>query len=134
MDFAGHRTKPDGSLSISTTMPPDLQDNQKEGCGRHRITPPTKAFEYLPDRIGIQTRQDLKPFHIIQPEGPSFKVTGHVVEWQKWKMHVGMWIPGLIRCILKLVVQPSVKGKALRYLLLHTTTTGPCGHFSIDYL
>lgn len=24
---------------------------------------------------------------IVQPEGPSFKVEGHVVSWQKWQFH-----------------------------------------------
>jgi primary-amine oxidase len=100
VDFAGHRTKPDGSLSTSTTKPLDLQEDHKEGCGRQRIPPPTRAFEYLPDRIGVKTRQDLKPLHVIQPEGPSFKVTGHVVEWQKWSMHVGMYNPAIIKRIL----------------------------------
>ncbi|PKI42647.1 hypothetical protein CRG98_036929 [Punica granatum] len=28
-------------------------------------------------------RIDVKPLHVIQPEGPSFRVDGHFVEWQK---------------------------------------------------
>lgn len=42
------------------------------------------AREYIPN-----VRTDLKPIEIIQPEGVSFKVTGHQVEWQKWKFRVG---------------------------------------------
>jgi primary-amine oxidase len=42
------------------------------------------AREYIP-----QTRTDLKPIEIIQPEGPSFTVSGSLVEWQKWKFRVG---------------------------------------------
>ena len=34
-------------------------------------------------------REDVKPLHILQPEGVSFKMDGHVLEWQKWKMHIG---------------------------------------------
>ncbi|MEO0489152.1 MAG: primary-amine oxidase, partial [Cyanobacteria bacterium J06659_2] len=34
-------------------------------------------------------RQDLKPLEIVQPEGPSFNVTGHEIAWQKWKIRVG---------------------------------------------
>jgi primary-amine oxidase len=34
-------------------------------------------------------RKDLKPINISQPEGVSFKVTGHEVEWQNWKFHIG---------------------------------------------
>jgi primary-amine oxidase len=42
------------------------------------------ASEYIP-----AVRTDLKPIEIVQPEGVSFKVTGHQVEWQKWKFRVG---------------------------------------------
>ncbi|KAL1967748.1 hypothetical protein VTN77DRAFT_3005 [Rasamsonia byssochlamydoides] len=34
-------------------------------------------------------RTDLKPIHITQPEGVSFKMNGRIVEWQKWSIHVG---------------------------------------------
>lgn len=34
-------------------------------------------------------RTDLKPINITQPEGVSFKITRRIVEWQKWKIHVG---------------------------------------------
>ncbi|MDQ4143505.1 MAG: primary-amine oxidase [Actinomycetota bacterium] len=34
-------------------------------------------------------REDMKPINITQPEGPSWKVDGHRVEWQKWQLHVG---------------------------------------------
>jgi primary-amine oxidase len=42
------------------------------------------AREYIPN-----TRKDLKPIEIRQPEGPSFTVDGCQVEWQKWKFRVG---------------------------------------------
>lgn len=34
-------------------------------------------------------RDDVKPLEITQPDGPSWKVDGHLVEWQKWQLHVG---------------------------------------------
>ena len=34
-------------------------------------------------------RTDLKPLDIVQPEGPSFKVEGNEVSWQKWNLRVG---------------------------------------------
>ncbi|CAG8744786.1 273_t:CDS:2, partial [Acaulospora colombiana] len=88
IDFAAHRTKPGGAPSVPATKPRDLEQDDFKSCGRERIRPPTKSFEYLPDISGIKLRNDIKPLHIIQPEGPSFKVDGHVLEWQKWKMHI----------------------------------------------
>ena len=34
-------------------------------------------------------RDDVKPIHITQPEGPSFTVDGHAVSWQKWHLRIG---------------------------------------------
>lgn len=34
-------------------------------------------------------RTDLKPLNIVQPEGPSFKVDGNLVTWQKWRLRIG---------------------------------------------
>lgn len=87
IDFAPHRTKGNGELSASTAPPP-VHENAFEVSGRERIKPPTDKFEYLPEISDIQYRDDLKPLHITQPEGPSFKIVGHELEWQKWKMHV----------------------------------------------
>ena len=87
IDFAPHRTKENGELSASTA-PPSVSENAFEVSGRQRIRPPTRRFEYLPETSGIELRDDLKPLHIIQPEGPSFRIIGHDLKWQKWRMHV----------------------------------------------
>jgi primary-amine oxidase len=34
-------------------------------------------------------RADLKPLEVLQPDGPSFTVSGHEVRWQKWEFRVG---------------------------------------------
>ncbi len=34
-------------------------------------------------------RTDLKPLNIVQPDGPSFRVDGWHVSWQKWSFRVG---------------------------------------------
>ncbi len=34
-------------------------------------------------------RSDIKPLQIVQPEGPSFEVEGHLVKWQKWHIRIG---------------------------------------------
>lgn len=89
IDFPPHRNA-SSKLSSSTTGPPDLT----EGSQRERIPPPREAFDFLPDLIaqkdsGFKPRDDVKPLHILQPDGVSFKVTGNELEWQKWKMHIG---------------------------------------------
>lgn len=49
------------------------------------------ANEYIPERQNL--RKDLKPLHVVQPEGASFKVieqgTSRTIEWQKWSFRVG---------------------------------------------
>ena len=34
-------------------------------------------------------RTDLKPIEITQPDGVSFKVDGHHIQWQKWSLRLG---------------------------------------------
>lgn len=36
-----------------------------------------------------ELRKDLKPLEITQSDGPSFKVDGYEVTWQKWKFRIG---------------------------------------------
>ncbi|GLR94546.1 Cu2+-containing amine oxidase [Bradyrhizobium liaoningense] len=47
---------------------------KKRNYGAHEVTNP---------------RTDIKPLHIEQPEGVSFKVDGWKVDWQKWSFRVG---------------------------------------------
>jgi primary-amine oxidase len=48
-------------------------------------------INYIPATIGNQGgyRNDLKPVHITQPDGVSFKLTGRELDWQSWKFHIG---------------------------------------------
>lgn len=49
-----------------------------------------KASEYVPELLPDGTRTDLKPLNVVQPEGPSFRITDEsLVEWQKWRFRVG---------------------------------------------
>ncbi|KAK8943944.1 hypothetical protein KSP40_PGU002926 [Platanthera guangdongensis] len=54
------------------------------------LPPADPLRNYTPGgtRGGVD-RSDLTPLHIIQPEGPSFRVNGHFVEWQKWNFRIG---------------------------------------------
>lgn len=47
--------------------------------------PPEPSY-WTRDRQRLRT--DLKPLEVVQPEGPSFRVTGHQIEWQKWKFRI----------------------------------------------
>ncbi|KAF9879668.1 hypothetical protein CkaCkLH20_02479 [Colletotrichum karsti] len=51
---------------------------------------PVKAVEYAHDLLDTPVRNDLKPYIVQQPEGPSFSInSGQQVDWQKWKFRVG---------------------------------------------
>ncbi|KAH8688403.1 copper amine oxidase [Ilyonectria robusta] len=41
-------------------------------------------------------RTTMKPYNVIQPEGASFTVKGHLIEWEKWRFRVGFnWREGI---------------------------------------
>lgn len=44
--------------------------------------------DYMPELRTTPMRNDLQPYNVIQPKGPSFKVSGGLVEWQKWRFRV----------------------------------------------
>lgn len=49
-----------------------------------------RASEYVPELLGLPLREDVKPLNVIQPDGPSFKVTNEsLIEWQKWRFRLG---------------------------------------------
>ncbi|MCO5610512.1 hypothetical protein L7F22_064751 [Adiantum nelumboides] len=54
---------------------------------RLKVTVPWKMA--MPDLWRESMSYDVKPLHIIQPEGPSFRVNGKAVEWQKWNFRIG---------------------------------------------
>ena len=84
------------ALHAPTTVPPLLSNPQVPN--RDRLPPPKAPQDFLPDLIEkslgskFKIRDDLKPLHVVQPEGVSFKMNGHELEWQKWKMHIGLSI------------------------------------------
>lgn len=68
---------------------PTGRDASPSKARPYQIRPPN---EYLPKHQKLRT--DLKPLHVVQPEGASFRVTrqgesGHIIEWQKWRFRVG---------------------------------------------
>jgi primary-amine oxidase len=65
----------------------------------HEVVPiPQTPGEYVPEQMLGEPdnrprfdalRSDVKPIEITQPEGPSFRVDDHRVEWQKWSLSIG---------------------------------------------
>eukprot|EP00871_Galdieria_phlegrea_P002151 jgi/Galph1/2937/GphlegSOOS_G1606.1 len=52
-----------------------------------KMSLPKKVFPYHVDKL--EARKDLKPYEVLQSEGPSFVVHGNQVAWQNWNFHVG---------------------------------------------
>ena len=56
----------------------------------HGVVPvPEASGRYLPGTTGLPSRTGLLPVEIHQPQGPSFRVDGWEVSWQKWRFRVG---------------------------------------------
>ncbi|XP_027360407.1 uncharacterized protein LOC113868749 isoform X5 [Abrus precatorius] len=49
---------------------------------------PLRNYTSGETRGGVD-RSDVKSLQIIQPEGPSFRVNGHFIQWQKWNFRIG---------------------------------------------
>jgi primary-amine oxidase len=47
---------------------------------------PPESGNYDAGSVG-PLREGLLPLEIIQPRGPSFTVAGHLIEWQRWRLH-----------------------------------------------
>ncbi|WP_334153091.1 primary-amine oxidase [Microbacterium sp.] len=66
----------------------DLTSNSVIRVEDHGDVPvPEGHGNYSPEVQG-EARTTLKPIEITQPEGPSFAVTGSLVEWEGWSMRV----------------------------------------------
>ncbi|KAF2647988.1 hypothetical protein K491DRAFT_643257 [Lophiostoma macrostomum CBS 122681] len=48
----------------------------------------TTASEYHPD-LRPSPRASTKSYQVVQPEGPSFKIRGNQLNWEKWSFRVG---------------------------------------------
>lgn len=53
--------------------------------------------EYHPD-LQTERRGTTKPYHVLQPEGPSFRTEGNLLTWEKWRMRVGFNYVSLQPC------------------------------------
>ncbi|HEX4205499.1 MAG TPA: primary-amine oxidase [Ktedonobacteraceae bacterium] len=66
----------------------DLNTQEVLRVEDHGIVPiPPESGNYTPEAVG-QMRTNLKPIEITQPDGPSFSVNGHEINWQKWRLRI----------------------------------------------
>jgi primary-amine oxidase len=51
---------------------------------------PAVMGEYQPQLVpGQSLRDDLRPYEVTQPQGPSFALAGNELTWQRWRMRIG---------------------------------------------
>ena len=46
-----------------------------------------KTYHYRAENRDL--REDLTPYNVVQPDGPSWEVDGREISWQKWNLRVG---------------------------------------------
>ncbi|BEJ17521.1 hypothetical protein CspHIS471_0609220 [Cutaneotrichosporon sp. HIS471] len=85
---------PHGNPGPNDPHPPSSAEAHAKVPPRERFAPPALAANYLPEQIvmdepNFTVRDTLKPLHVIQPEGVSYKLTGRMMEWQNFKFHIG---------------------------------------------
>lgn len=62
---------------------PELEDDTQPWV-------PVKPVEYSETLLGKEYfRKGLKPLQVVQPQGPSFRIDGRDIAWQKWTFHMG---------------------------------------------
>lgn len=54
--------------------------------------------EYHPD-LQTERRETTKPYHVLQPEGPSFQTEGNLITWEKWRLRVGFNYVGFLTAL-----------------------------------
>lgn len=74
--------------------PPSSAEAYEASEKRAPFAAPKAPHNYLPEQIAMddptfKLRDTLKPIHVTQPEGVSYTMKGRVLEWEKFKVHVG---------------------------------------------
>lgn len=137
VDWPPHYTA-DGELSRRGTNVPPLSENAHTDVKRERIPPPREAFDFLPDLMlhkdpNFKQREDVKPLHVVQPEGVSFKMNGNVLEWQKWSMHISFTHrEGIAISTITFVLSVLHKRVALNHISVIMTTEKFALYFTVS--
>ncbi|QSS63854.1 amine oxidase [Histoplasma capsulatum] len=69
------------------TKPHEIVNNEQKPFDCRKILPKA-VTEYHPD-LRPSPRTTTKPYQVVQPDGPSFYISGNHVEWEKWSFRVG---------------------------------------------
>jgi primary-amine oxidase len=78
--------------------------------------------QYAHNLLEKPLRDDLKPYIVSQPQGPSFQTQGNVVYWQKWRFHIGFnQREGLV------IYNVTYEGRNVMYRLSVSEMTVPYG-------
>jgi primary-amine oxidase len=90
---------------------------------------PAECANYGTEHVGA-LRDDRTPLEITQPEGPSFRVDGHEVRWQRWRFRVSMHpIHGLVLHTVGYedgaTVRPILHRASLSEMVVPYGDTGP---------
>jgi len=67
----------------------DLPTGSGGGSQNFPVRVPQKPGNYHPEFLGNDfLRSDVKPLEVTSPSGPSFTVTGNLIEWQKFSIRI----------------------------------------------
>jgi primary-amine oxidase len=79
---------------------------------------------------GRPYRDDLRPYEITQPDGPSFELTGHALAWQGWTLSVG-FTPreGLVLHRIAYAGRPVCHRASIAELVIPYGDPNPTVHF-----
>ncbi len=78
-------------------------------------------------------RASLKPIEIVQPEGPSFSVSGSLVKWENWSMRVSFNArEGLVLHDVRFDGRPVLNRASVPEMVVPYGDTAP-GRFWISY-
>lgn len=65
------------------------EDGLAYGTHKKNVVDHCSPAEYIPELLSQPLRTDVKPLNVIQPDGPSFKANGNLIEWQNWRFRLG---------------------------------------------
>lgn len=62
----------------------------------HHTNPVEPEYDHRLQKV--HPRTTLKPLNVAQPDGASFTMKGHLIEWEKWRFRVGFnWREGMFK-------------------------------------